>query len=713
MKKKEQGILTIEASIVLTLFLLFVLFLFSFARMYRAQNMISHATMQSADALALESYIREVAHDEDANEIVKLGNQLSGLTSLSEESFTSLRAADIPKLAKEKFAVAISSSDANADAILKKLGVKGGLSGVDFSVSKMDLNTNDVIVYANYTLELQFPVFGFSEINVTKAARAKTFGDILFEISTISNDDRKGTASGGGSYKHGTTIEITAEPKYGYYFEGWDDDGDGDVDYDGGKAITASKRTVTVTDAKTYTAIFKNNGFGVNASVNPAGIEGITIVPGPNAQGLHEYGSKVDVTVSHNNSHYTFSGWSGQLLQDKNSDGFEESVSSIPNPKNNLTYTIPEVQGNYHLTANFTPKQYNVNVSVKDGVGGTAVIAGTNKSSTKVTYPNTVSLSATPAWGYAIDYWMKDGSIIQSSYGQSTISNEQITGNTNYTVVFKNIKVKVTFVGPNDETLDSFTLNKGQSFNDARLNVPSYKVKGGKIFDGWKDFSSSTPINGDTKVRGNWSSPSIQIKSGASTNVNSTTLSVTKFPTSGTVTWSSADTSKASVDSNGKVTANAGSGKVVVTATLEYEGLTASDSVTIELDESEHQVVYCMNMASNGKRYYTKSHTSLNKKNKWGVYFPGTNHHCHSFYGEYSGCCSNHANKVVGYTTLHNSKVVSTANDVVHKVGTYSGYNKSGEKGYIFNNGTGNAIYFELKQTTSGPRGFYIKKITY
>ena len=308
---------------------------------------------------------------------------------------------------------------------------------------------------------------------------------------------------------------------------------------------------------------------------------------------------------------------------------------------------------------------------------------------------------------------MKDGTIIQSSYGQSTISNEKIIGNTNYTVVFKNMKVKVTFVGPNDETLDTFTLNKGQSFNDAGLTVPSYTVKGGKIFDGWKDFSSRLPINGDTKVRGDWSSPSIQIKSGASTNVNSTTLSVTKFPTSGTVIWSSADTSKATVDSNGNVTATSGNGRVVITATLTYYGLTASDSVTIELGESFHQVVYCMNMASNGRRYYTKFHTSLNNQRMWGVYFSGSNHHCHSFYGEYSGCCGNHANKVVGYTTLDNSAEVSSASNVVHKVGTYSGYNKSGEPGYIFNNGTGNAIYFELKQTTSGPRGYFIKKITY
>jgi len=562
MKKKEQGILTVEASIVLTLFLLFVLFLFSFARMYRAQNMISHATMQSADALALESYIREVAHDEDANEIVKLGNQLSGLTSLSEESFTSLRAADIPKLAKEKFAVAISSSDANADAILKKLGVKGGLSGVDFSVSKMDLNTNDVIVYANYTLELQFPVFGFSEINVTKAARAKTFGDILFEICTISNDEAMGTASGGGSYKHGTTIEITAEPKYGYYFEGWDDDGDGDVDYDGGKAVTASKRTVTVTDAKTYTAIFKNNGYGVNASICVDGVEDtkgigtITMVPMPDPEtGKHSFNQKVDITVALSENlknHYNWHGWTGQLRQDKDGDGIEETILSIPEPKNNFKYTISQVKGNYHLIANFTPKQYEVNVSVKDGVGGSAVIVGTNKPSTNVTYPGSVSLTAKPAVGYAVDYWIKNGSKIQSSDGQVTISNEQITDDTNYTVVFKKIIRTVRFFGPDNKVINNLTLTvvDGQSLSEAGYSLPMPTAINNMAFVRWKDFTANTEVyERDIDVYGEWITPSVTLSVGG-VGHHSITVTATTVPSNAKVSWSQNGGEKVSIKEN-------------------------------------------------------------------------------------------------------------------------------------------------------------------
>ena len=570
MKKKEQGILTVEASIVLTLFLLFVLFLFSFARMYRAQNMISHATMQSADALALESYIREVAHDEDASEIIKLGNQLSGLTSLSEESFTSLRAADIPKLAKEKFAVAISSSEANADAILKKLGVKGGLSGVDFSVSKMDLDSNDVIVYANYTLELQFPVFGFSEINVTKAARAKTFGDILFEICTISNDDNMGTASGGGSYKHGTTIEITAEPKYGYCFEGWDDDGDGDVDYDGGKATKASKRTVTVTDAKTYTAIFKNNGYGVNASIYVDGVEDtkglgtITMVPMPDPEtGKHSFNQKVDVTVAlpeNLKNHYDWLGWIGQLRQDKDGDGVEETILSISDPKNNLKYTIPQVKGNYLLKANFSPKEYTV--TVKTDGGGSVEIIGHASNKKTVTYPGSVTIKAKPNDGYVLDYWLKNGVKLEGCNGKNELPNISVNETVEYKAVFKNVKVNVYFYGADDKTvIATIPAIIGSTFDKQNLDVPTAIVDSEYILSSWKGFSGNTTIDGERRVYGNWNKIGITINKG-STEVNSSKLTATTYPSGVKITWSSSNSKVLSVDSNGNITAKGYSSRV-------------------------------------------------------------------------------------------------------------------------------------------------------
>ena len=78
-------------------------------------------------------------------------------------------------IAKEKFSLAIAGSESNADKILRNLGVVDGLSGVDFSASHMDLDNNDVILYANYRIKLQFPLLGMQELEASKVAKSKTF----------------------------------------------------------------------------------------------------------------------------------------------------------------------------------------------------------------------------------------------------------------------------------------------------------------------------------------------------------------------------------------------------------------------------------------------------------------------------------------------------------------------------------------------------------
>ena len=114
MNKKERGIITVESSMVLMLITLFILFLFSFGRVYRAQNLVSHAVLQSADAVALESYLRETAFENDVNDVVKLSSHITTSSAISAESLESLRTANVPKIAKEKFAAAIASTSNGA-----------------------------------------------------------------------------------------------------------------------------------------------------------------------------------------------------------------------------------------------------------------------------------------------------------------------------------------------------------------------------------------------------------------------------------------------------------------------------------------------------------------------------------------------------------------------------------------------------------------------
>ena len=66
------------------------------------------------------------------------------------------------------------------------------------------MNNDDVIVSVNYTIEMQFPVLGATELNASKSAKAKTFGEILFGVTTESNND----------YYYGSTSTVTEVAPY-------------------------------------------------------------------------------------------------------------------------------------------------------------------------------------------------------------------------------------------------------------------------------------------------------------------------------------------------------------------------------------------------------------------------------------------------------------------------------------------------------------------
>ena len=65
-----------------------------------------------------------------------------------------------------------------------------------------------------------------------------------FAVNVVC-DEEQGTTKGTGSYKTGETVEVSAEPKDGYIFDKWSDN------------ETSQKRTITVSQDVTYTALFK------------------------------------------------------------------------------------------------------------------------------------------------------------------------------------------------------------------------------------------------------------------------------------------------------------------------------------------------------------------------------------------------------------------------------------------------------------------------
>ncbi len=458
MRKREQGILTVEASIVLTLFMLFVLFLFSFERIYRAQNLVSHATIQASDDMALESYLRENANDDKAQDVVFLASRLTGSTTLSEDNFKSLQVSDIPSLAREKFVASISSSEAEADEILKKLGIKDGLSGMDFSASFLDDAKENVIISVSYTLKIQFPIFGGSEVSVTKSSKSKTFGQALNELSVVPNDYMMGSTGGSGSYADGQVVQISASPNYGYKFEKWDD------------GSTGNPRSVTVNGAKKYIAIFAEDGFGINLNCNP---EGAGKLSGENR---YKYMSTANVSTSANPG-YTFKDWTVFSHRDKTTHTeTSQSVSRI-------------IDQSYTFTANYKPNPYNISVESQGYNANVSVTQtdDTSNSGKKITvlFGKKVTLSAPNVTDYIFKGWKKKNTTSYLTTNNS-VTIDVPPGNTTYVAVYEIIPYYTIKLNPNGGTLNSSicTQYKVKSGNSSQ-SMPK-PLRCCYIFDGWE-----------------------------------------------------------------------------------------------------------------------------------------------------------------------------------------------------------------------------------
>ena len=128
--KKEKAALTVEASLILTLFMFFVLFLLSFNRVYSAQNTVSHATLQAADAISSESMLRAGATEENIEKLLAVSNHIYAGESIPKSALEKLTNANIVEVARNNFISAIAESESKADSVLKKYGVKDGINGI-------------------------------------------------------------------------------------------------------------------------------------------------------------------------------------------------------------------------------------------------------------------------------------------------------------------------------------------------------------------------------------------------------------------------------------------------------------------------------------------------------------------------------------------------------------------------------------------------------
>ena len=190
-----------------------------------------------------------------------------------------------------------------------------------------------------------------------------TFSTNSYTINVVSNDTTMGTVSGAGTYAYNTNRTITATPTaFEYYLLYWSD------------GSVANPRTIRVLSDTTYYAVF-----GLKPTYT------LTVLSNNNAIGTVTgsdtaiHGTSLEISATATAYGYHFARWS---------DGNTQNPRTIQMLKDST------------ITAIFERNTYTLATSVNGGTAYGSVAGGGNHL-----YLDTVSITATPNYGYHFTSW--------------------------------------------------------------------------------------------------------------------------------------------------------------------------------------------------------------------------------------------------------------------------------------------------------------------
>lgn len=187
-KNNENGVISLEACIVLPMAMFLLMFVYGFMVLFSGQNAINHALIQSAQSLSLDPYSSEKF---DFNKIQTGGDVVqllySDLLTNGDTYFSSKEkwyndSADsslmFDTIEKRFIAYMVGSENGqvkySVDNILKKYGIQNGIDGIDFSGSKIEGNL--LTLKVKYKQEFIFNFQGLASFEREKTVVVNLWG---------------------------------------------------------------------------------------------------------------------------------------------------------------------------------------------------------------------------------------------------------------------------------------------------------------------------------------------------------------------------------------------------------------------------------------------------------------------------------------------------------------------------------------------------------
>lgn len=183
-KKKESGVITLEACVSVFIFLFLMLLLSGLFKMFMAQNMTAHVLLESTQSLALDEYsAKKLGHGDGFGSVGDLINTIFGWTNNDnftsyEKCYTTGKDAQVNvEAVKRRFIGYLAGgedakkAEAAADAFLKKVKVVNGVKGLDFKESYVENGTLHIVL--KYELEQEINIWDVTNVKVRQTACSK------------------------------------------------------------------------------------------------------------------------------------------------------------------------------------------------------------------------------------------------------------------------------------------------------------------------------------------------------------------------------------------------------------------------------------------------------------------------------------------------------------------------------------------------------------
>ncbi len=169
----QKGVLSIEASIVLSVLLFFVFFLMDFGTIYRAQNYMAHGAIQTAKTLSYKAYEYETVKAssvEIAFSVISfLYNNITREKTKEQELKVKWRTEKIKECVELVFYNTVGKDENNVKQQMIRYGIDP--ESVDFNGSGKE--NDDIAVIISYKIKLKYPFFNFTEITLRQKAKSR------------------------------------------------------------------------------------------------------------------------------------------------------------------------------------------------------------------------------------------------------------------------------------------------------------------------------------------------------------------------------------------------------------------------------------------------------------------------------------------------------------------------------------------------------------